>query len=319
MDNLEHNYDTLVAIISKSMPSNVFSQTVRVHSAAKLVEGFFLGIDSIHVLWRLTDGLHGLSADFLCAALSLKALFSKLFNPKPNEALNSNPGVGSDSSSTSSASSSEEDEPTEPQAVGAPIASWQEMWRVWLQNDRVRSVNLEDFLREYQAALSLDKGMSRRAAKTWRSDGAIPPRCVVWRFMRACKQEPLAEQLWQNEGTIVDTYRQELDLFCHWFAVAMASHGPRGSRRKYRAFHRRAKLKRDDKAEVEVARSPAIADAGQFFHLVQLQTRSVVVEGLLATRNLKVMMTSCWGQMRRVQGVQEPRVARALLRGHLGS
>ena len=79
-DNTERMWASMVHVATKLMHSHELAGRIRVDRRAKEVKGFFVAIDPKHVEWRLQDALDSRSADFLHAARSLRAVFSKLFN-----------------------------------------------------------------------------------------------------------------------------------------------------------------------------------------------------------------------------------------------
>ena len=80
-DNAEHMWGLSVDMLERFLRPLVLAGTVQINREENKIEGFYRGIDVIHVLWRLAIALYSGSHDFLMAGLTLRTLMSRCFNP----------------------------------------------------------------------------------------------------------------------------------------------------------------------------------------------------------------------------------------------
>lgn len=131
-------------------------------------------------------------------------------------------------------------------------------------------------------------------AFVWREDGACPPRCVVHQFLACWKLKDELKAIWADVDLSV-TWSRELQLLTEWFAVGMASTVDAKARFHYRAFHRRVKLQREDMYRPVVSKKSAFKNTRAWRAAVDLQTRPVIVEALVAAHDLKQTLVEQFG------------------------
>ena len=261
-DNIETMLESSLHIIEKGCQPLARSGQVRSVRPGMRVEGFLRGLDVKHVEWCLSDHLDCRSADFLNAAMGLRVLFSKVFNLKCGEV--------NDSDEDSASQESNEPEPSAPKSsLQSETHGWQKAWNEWVRNQRPACSRepARECLAVYLSGLKdpASCGTQLRADKAWQ------PRCAVHLFLRSATAKNEASALWPegivklqvnvlDSQSVMQVYEAELDLFTTWFEVAMAQASSRRSARTYKSFRRRMRLEREDKAQVSVTHSAAIAD-----------------------------------------------------------
>ena len=97
------------------------------------------------------------------------------------------------------------------------------------------------------AAFTADTAQGSAFTAAFRSDGALPPRCVLHMFLADMGVKGLHQNLWMG-APLEKLYREDLDRFTAWFKVVNAD-GPTVSQaRSYKRLRKRVAMLREDRA-----------------------------------------------------------------------
>lgn len=265
-DNVEATFDLTANLLTRMVPHLLARGNLEIDQRAKKMNGFYRGTDVVHVLWRLVDALETTSHDFILAAKALKLMFSRCFNPIYEQ-------VDEDADDSESSAADNKDGMPE---VGFPRRTWTS----WVSGMRVcgsAPALGEAFLATYRVALCSPRSSGRNVA--FRTDGAIPPRCVVHLFLRCLGVKSLHSSLWTGANPEA-LYAEELKLFTRWFSKCNACSARRNQARAYKRMHKRIRLMKEGSLSPDTQPIPAIGAAVTWRAAMAGQTKPVVVNGL---------------------------------------
>ena len=142
----------------------------------------------------------------------------------------------------------------------------------------------------------MSKTLGRFASvkKEFRSDGAVPPRCLVHLLLRRLGVKHLHALFWSDKD-VRNLFEGELKLFAHWFQQCNACRAPKNRPQAYERLKKRIPMMKEDGLCSDTKSIPAIFVDTAWFDAVKRQTKPVVLNGLLACRALKKSILDAYG------------------------